>query len=78
MENLTAKELKVIAKEKWLEFKNNATQKEMLELLTPKTKTNNMWRVMDRVTKKVIIIDWDIEKDWQTKYLHPTGKEFIF
>lgn len=78
MENLTAKELKVIAKEKWLEFKNNATQKEMLELLTPKTKTNNMWRVMDRVTKKVIIIDWDIEKNWKTKYLHPTGKEFNF
>lgn len=33
LENLTAKELKVIAKEKGLEFKANASAKEMLELL---------------------------------------------
>lgn len=77
MENLTVKELKVIAKEKWLEFKNNATQKDMLELLTEEIKEPLMLRVMDRVTKKVIKIDGNIEKDWKTKYLHATGKEFI-
>lgn len=33
-------------------------------------------RVMDRETKKVIKIDWNKEKDWKTKYLHATGKEF--
>lgn len=76
MDNLTTKELKVIAKEKGIEFKNNATQKDMLELLTPRQEPL-MLRVMDRGIKKVIIIDWSIEKDWKTKYLHPTGKEFI-
>ena len=33
-------------------------------------------KVMDRDTKKVIKIDWNKEKDWKTKYLHASGKEF--
>lgn len=33
-------------------------------------------KVMDRDTKKVIKIDGNKEKDWKTKYLHATGKEF--
>ena len=37
-----------------------------------------MLRVMTRDTKKVIIIDGNKDTEWKTKYLHPTGKEFIF
>ncbi len=40
LENLSAKELKVIAKEKWLEFNSNASQKDMLEIIIADTNKN--------------------------------------
>lgn len=40
------------------------------------TQEKNIIFVMDRVTKNVISIDANKEKDWKTKYLHRSGVEF--
>lgn len=58
---------------------NRKTEKTVVKVKTPEIKivTPNLVRVMNKITKEVIIIDANKEKDYKTKYLHCWGSAFI-